>query len=57
MPDAIFAHSRLAPIYDEFEGERKDLTLYLDLADELDAGVVIDIGCGTGSLAVPISRS
>ncbi|WP_067677184.1 class I SAM-dependent methyltransferase [Nocardia miyunensis] len=57
MPDAIFAHSRLALVYDEFEGDREDLLAYIDIADQLEADMVIDIGCGTGTLAVLLARS
>ncbi|WP_024802843.1 class I SAM-dependent methyltransferase [Nocardia sp. BMG51109] len=57
MPDAIFAHSRLAAIYDEFEGGREDLDLYVSIADELGAEVVLDVGCGTGILAVLLART
>ena len=52
MPDALFAHPRLAPIYDAFDGERDDLAAYLDLAGELGARRILDVGCGTGSLAI-----
>lgn len=52
MPDAIFAHPRLAALYDAFDGSRDDLDFYLGLVDELAADLVLDIGCGTGSLAV-----
>jgi SAM-dependent methyltransferase len=52
MPDAIFAHPRLAAIYDAFDGHRADLDAYLRIADEFDAGHVLDIGCGTGALAI-----
>ena len=52
VPDALFAHHRLAPIYDAFGGARDDLTAYLDIADELGARRVLDIGCGTGCLAI-----
>lgn len=52
MPDAIFAHPRLAAVYDAFDGHRDDLNSYLALAEELTACTVLDIGCGTGSLAV-----
>ena len=51
MPDAIFSHPRLAAIYDAFDGDRGDLDFYVDIADELGARSVIDIGCGTGNLA------
>jgi SAM-dependent methyltransferase len=52
VPDAIFAHPRLAAVYDAFDGHRDDLDPYLALAEELAAHVVLDVGCGTGSLAV-----
>jgi SAM-dependent methyltransferase len=52
VPDAIFAHPRLAPVYDFFDGQRDDLIAYLNIADELHAARVLDVGCGTGCLAV-----
>jgi SAM-dependent methyltransferase len=52
VADAIFAHPRLAAVYDAFDGPRDDLDLYLGLADELAANLVLDVGCGTGNLAV-----
>lgn len=57
MPDAIFAHPRLAAVYDAFDGHRDDLDSYLALADELSADIVLDVGCGTGSLAVLLAAS
>jgi SAM-dependent methyltransferase len=55
VPDAIFAHRRLAPIYDAFNEDRADLTAYLDIADELGAVHVLDVGCGTGCLAIMLA--
>lgn len=57
VPDALFAHPRLAPLYDAFDGDRADLTAYLDIVDELGAEYVLDIGCGTGCLAVLLADS
>jgi SAM-dependent methyltransferase len=55
VPDAIFAHPRLAAVYDSFDGPRGDLDFYLGLVGELSARVVLDVGCGTGSLAVRVA--
>jgi SAM-dependent methyltransferase len=52
VPDAIFAHPRLAPVYDAFDGPRDDLDAYVSLAGELGAERVLDVGCGTGCLAI-----
>jgi SAM-dependent methyltransferase len=57
VPDAIFAHPRLAPVYDAFDGGRDDLAAYLDIACELGADRVLDVGCGTGCLAVLLAGS
>jgi SAM-dependent methyltransferase len=51
-PDPLFAHPRLAPLYDAFDGQRDDLAAYLGIAGELGAGRVLDVGCGTGCLAL-----
>ncbi len=52
MPDAIFAEPKLAEIYDLLDSpDRPDLAPYLTIADEFHAHSVIDLGCGTGTLA------
>jgi SAM-dependent methyltransferase len=57
VPDAIFAHPRLAALYDVFDGPRDDLAAYVGIADELNAQRVLDAGCGTGSLAILLART
>jgi SAM-dependent methyltransferase len=53
----MFAHPRLAPVYDAFDGERDDLTAYIAITGELGADRVLDVGCGTGCLAVLLAGS
>ncbi|WP_031468345.1 class I SAM-dependent methyltransferase [Sciscionella sediminilitoris] len=52
MADPIFEHPRLAAIYDALEADRADLAAYLAMAEEFAAHTVLDIGCGTGTLAL-----
>ena len=54
-PDAIFADPWQAILYDVFEDDRADLDMYVAIAQELGARSVVDIGCGTGSLAVRLA--
>ncbi|MEU0314207.1 class I SAM-dependent methyltransferase [Nocardioides sp. NPDC006273] len=54
-PDAAFADPRQAVLYDVFDDDRSDLDAYVSIAAELGARHVVDIGCGTGSLAVRLA--
>lgn len=56
VPDPIFAHPRLAAIYDVVDDDRSDLDVYAALVEELGAGSVLDIGCGTGTFACLLAR-
>ena len=56
MPDPIFADPRLASIYDELDPNRNDLDAYEAIAVEFGAQRVLDVGCGTGALAVRLAR-
>ena len=54
-PDAAFSDPRQAVLYDVFDDDRSDLAAYVAIAEEVGARRVIDIGCGTGSLAVRLA--
>jgi ubiquinone/menaquinone biosynthesis C-methylase UbiE len=54
-PDPAFADPRLASLYDVLDGDRRDLDAYVAVAEEVAATRIVDIGCGTGSLAVRLS--
>ncbi|MFT4216847.1 MAG: class I SAM-dependent methyltransferase [Micropruina sp.] len=56
MPDAKFADPRLAPLYDLFESERKDLDAYVAIVEEFDARQILDVGCGTGVFALMLAE-
>lgn len=56
-PDPAFADPRLAILYDVLDDDRSDLDAYVAIAEEVGAASVVDIGCGTGSLAVRLASS
>ena len=56
MPDPIFADPRLAALYDIVDDDRRDLDVYAAIVEELRASSVLDLGCGTGTLACRLAR-
>ena len=52
MTDDMFEHPRLVTIYDSLDPDRSDLDVYAAIAEELGAGRVLDVGCGTGTFAL-----
>lgn len=51
-----FTDPRMAALYDALGPQRADTDFYLELAAELAASSVIDIGCGTGLLACELAQ-
>ena len=52
MVDAAYEHPRLTALYDAMDRDRSDLAVYSARVDEMGARTVLDVGCGTGTLAL-----
>jgi SAM-dependent methyltransferase len=50
-----YLEPRLVALYDDVASERPDIPFYVDLAAQLPATTVADVGCGTGRLAVELA--
>ena len=55
-PDPAFADPRLAVLYDDLDPDRSDLDAYVAIVEEVAARTVLDVGCGTGCLAVRLAE-
>jgi SAM-dependent methyltransferase len=55
VPDAIYTDPRLAAVYEVLNPPAADTAFYLALAGETSLDV-LDMGCGTGALAVEAAR-
>jgi SAM-dependent methyltransferase len=56
MTGAAFEDPRLAAIYDALDPDRSDLDAYVAMVEEFGAHSVLDLGCGTGTLALLLAE-
>ncbi|GAA1235088.1 class I SAM-dependent methyltransferase [Oryzihumus leptocrescens] len=56
MADELYADPRLVALYDAWNGGRWDVEHYVSLARTLAARRIVDVGCGTGTLAIELAE-